>query len=416
VLIERCRVVPVWSVGMMLAVLVVPLSKVRAELAFEEGTYSCILCHPNVKAQFMRDIHFKRGMTCDTCHGGDPGNFEVEGAKAPATGYRGEISKMEGVKLCSSCHSNEEVMRQYGLSTDQYQKYTTSKHGKMLLTEGNKDVAACVDCHGVHLILPPSDPSSKVFRKNLPFTCGACHSDAEYMKPYTIPTNQLSDFLESVHGIDLIKNNNRAVPECARCHGVHGARAPGITEVYNVCGQCHLFIREQFMKSPHFEAEKKGIINGCEACHGNHKILRASTEIYTNVCRDCHAVDSEAYKTGMEIKVLIDDAWKKYEEGEAEVKRAVVEGLWVLDEEMMMEEAYTLLVNLRTSQHTINLKGVEGDATKAVSIINGVITTLEHNLVSIRIYKLVLIPIWIFITGMIALFFAELKKKGTGER
>ncbi len=385
-----------------------------SQAMLEESTYSCILCHSDVKALYLQDIHYLRGIACDICHGGDPSSFEVEGAKAPGSGYRGKPSKVEGVKLCSSCHSSEEMMRQYGLSTDQYQKYRTSEHGHLLLEEGNQDVASCVDCHGVHEILSPTDPASKVFRKNLPATCAACHSNKEYMKAYSIPTTQYDDFINSVHGIELIENNNRAVPECARCHGVHGARAPGTTEVYNVCGQCHPFIREQFMKSGHFEAEKEGLINGCEACHGNHKITRAGTDLYTRVCGDCHSEDSEAYRTGIEIKNLIDLAWSRFREGRSELEQATVRGLWVMDEELIMDEAHTLLIHLRTSQHTMNVAEVEDEVYKASSMINGVIMTLEHKLVSLRIYKLVLIPIWMFIGGMIALFSVELKRSTRG--
>src|SRR5208283_4783623 len=34
---------------------------------------------------------------------------------------------------------------------------------------------AMLECHGVHLILPASNPKSKVARANLPATCGKCH-------------------------------------------------------------------------------------------------------------------------------------------------------------------------------------------------------------------------------------------------
>jgi hypothetical protein len=164
------------------------------------------------------------------------------------------------------------------------------------------------------------------------------------------------------------------------------------------------------MKSPHFEAEKEGLIKGCEACHGNHGIIRADSDLYTHICQDCHTPDSNAYLTGMRIKTLIDGAWKKYREGKSELEHATIEGLWVFDEELMMEEAQTLLINLRTSKHTINVNEVEEDVAKAVSIVNGVIMTLEHNLVSIRVYKLVLIPVWIFVLGMVFLFYTELKR------
>jgi hypothetical protein len=168
------------------------------------------------------------------------------------------------------------------------------------------------------------------------------------------------------------------------------------------------------MKSGHFEAEKEGLINGCEACHGNHKITRAGTYLYTRVCGDCHSEDSEAYRTGIEIKNLIDLAWSRFREGRSELEQATVRGLWVMDEELIMDEAHTLLIHLRTSQHTMNVAEVEDEAYKASSMINGVIMTLEHKLVSLRIYKLVLIPIWMFIGGMIALFSIELKRSTRG--
>ena len=404
------------KVLMLWFLLLIGGSGLRAEYAPEEKANSCMVCHSTVKAQYMDDIHFKRGISCDTCHGGDPAEFELENSKASSTDYKGGFSKLEGVKLCASCHSDEVLMRQYGLSTDQYQQYLTSRHGRMLVEDGDQGVASCVDCHGAHSVLPASDPSSSVFRKNLPYTCGKCHSDDEHMKRYGFPTDQLDDYLHSVHGVQLIENNNRAVPECAQCHGVHGASAPGTTEVFNVCGQCHPFIREQFMRSPHFEAEKEGLMNGCVACHSDHRIVRADADSIIKKCRECHEESSDAYETGMAMKSLIHGAWERYYEGRAEVDTAVVRGLMVTDEEMMMEEAFTLLTSLRTSQHTLDLDEMRSEAAKATSIVNSVIATLEHELVSIRIYKLVLIPVWLFVSGMLALFYAGLKRRAAKKR
>jgi cytochrome b subunit of formate dehydrogenase len=39
-------------------------------------------------------------------------------------------------------------------------------------------VANCASCHGVHNILPSSDPKSTINPKNLPGTCGKCHPGA----------------------------------------------------------------------------------------------------------------------------------------------------------------------------------------------------------------------------------------------
>ena len=371
---------------------------------------SCRLCHADEAARSVAGIHARRGIACSRCHGGDSGAFDVEGAKASGTGYRGEISRLDGVRLCASCHSDETLMRQYGLSTDQYAQYATSRHGRLLLEKGDVDVATCIDCHGTHGILPASDPASPVFRRNLPATCARCHSDETRMAPYGIPTDQLDDYLVSVHGIELMENNSRAVPECARCHGVHGARAPGTTEVHNVCGHCHASIREQFMKGAHFEGEKAGLVEGCVSCHGSHRIVGAGTGLLVEGCRPCHEADSDAARLGLEMKSKIDAAWDRYREGEAEIDRATVEGLEVVDEEMMMEEAHTLLIRLKTAQHAMNLDAVDEDVAKVVSMINNVIATLEHDLVSIRIYKLVLVPIWGFLAGMILLFYRELRR------
>jgi len=52
--------------------------------------------------------------------------------------------------------------------------YFDSYHG--LASEGGSVVAAnCSSCHGVHDILPSSDPRSSINRANLDATCGKCH-------------------------------------------------------------------------------------------------------------------------------------------------------------------------------------------------------------------------------------------------
>ena len=55
--------------------------------------------------------------------------------------------------------------------------YLASYHG--LATEGGSSIAAnCASCHGVHNILPSSDPRSTINPANLVKTCGQCHPGA----------------------------------------------------------------------------------------------------------------------------------------------------------------------------------------------------------------------------------------------
>src|SRR5208282_5986811 len=70
----------------------------------------------------------------------------------------------EGVRLSS----------EFGLPGNRVSTYMDSYHG--LAMEGGSVVAAnCSSCHGVHNILPSSDPRSTVNRANLDATCGKCH-------------------------------------------------------------------------------------------------------------------------------------------------------------------------------------------------------------------------------------------------
>ena len=43
---------------------------------------------------------------------------------------------------------------------------------------GSSAVANCASCHGVHNILPSSDPKSTINHANLAHTCGQCHPGA----------------------------------------------------------------------------------------------------------------------------------------------------------------------------------------------------------------------------------------------
>ena len=55
--------------------------------------------------------------------------------------------------------------------------FDSSYHG-LAAKAGSQTVANCASCHGVHNILPSSDPKSTINPKNLPKTCGQCHPGA----------------------------------------------------------------------------------------------------------------------------------------------------------------------------------------------------------------------------------------------
>ena len=144
-----------------------------------------------------------------------------------------------------------------GLRTDQLDQYHTSVHGKRFAA-GDTKVAVCIDCHSVHDIRPPSDPRSTVNPVNVAKTCSRCHSDADYMKSYGIPTDQFAKYNTSVHHDALAVRGDLSAPTCTTCHGNHGAVPPGVDKVQNVCANCHVFQAQMYVKSTHNKAFQDG--------------------------------------------------------------------------------------------------------------------------------------------------------------
>jgi predicted CXXCH cytochrome family protein len=78
------------------------------------------------------------------------------------------------------------------------------------------------------------------------------------MAPYGIPTGQLADFRQSAHGIALLEHENFTAPSCVGCHGSHSALPPRVLQIANVCGRCHVLVRQEFEAGPHDAAAREG--------------------------------------------------------------------------------------------------------------------------------------------------------------
>jgi hypothetical protein len=79
-------------------------------------------------------------------------------------------------------------MAKYNISTAVLSTYLDDFHGRSADLFGQPGAskivnATCYDCHGVHNILPPADPNSKVSTANLQRTCQECHPDANESFP-----------------------------------------------------------------------------------------------------------------------------------------------------------------------------------------------------------------------------------------
>lgn len=320
-----------------------------------EAENLCTFCHPDVRVTFDASVHHREGIACTSCHGGDSAAATVEGAHRG--GFHGAFRREEIPGLCASCHADAAAMRAYNLPTDQLALYQTSGHGRAL-ARGDGNVAVCTDCHGVHDILSPQNPSSPTHWRNIPATCGTCHANAKLAARYGWSEDPQAAWAKSVHGRAAMEAGNPSAPNCARCHGSHGAAPPGVGDVEKICGQCHVTTRAHFLDGPHSKAMHAAGLGECASCHGSHAVERAGIERLDTVCLDCHAEGSDQVVLATRMKTLFTTAEQDLALADDQVKQAATIPIYVEDFEARLAEARTILRESLPVMHALDPEGV----------------------------------------------------------
>jgi len=334
---------------------------------------TCVTCHENqagASATIVKDwstsIHAERNVACVDCHGGDATKADKAQAHAVQAGYIGIPKSVDIPALCASCHANVDQMRQYVLPTDQWAKYQESVHGKRL-AQGDAKVATCFTCHDGHGTKKTNDPTAQVYSLNVPALCASCHANAALMNPYNIPTNQSDLFAKSVHGQALLNKQDLRAPNCATCHGTHGATPPGVTEVANVCGNCHTATQDYYLKSVH--ASNKPGTPKCETCHGQHDMTAPTDDLFAGAgarqCGSCHPAASPQANVVKALYDSITTSAKAIHNAQVALKLAAGAALIIAPEEVKLSEAHTNLITARAAQHTLDQAVVKGSTDKA---------------------------------------------------
>lgn len=366
--------------GLIRVFIVLALFLSAAPLSHSQTKNSCVECHSLLSAPldvtqdtFSHDIHSQKGLTCVSCHGGDAGSDDPDKAMSSKAGWKGKIDRKQIPQLCGSCHSDPAYMRQYdpGLRTDQLAQYRTSIHGKRLLA-GDADVAVCTDCHGVHDLKAPGDPSSNVNPVNVAKTCSHCHADAAYMKPYKIPTDQYAKYSTSVHHEDLMVRGDMSAPTCTTCHGNHAAVPPGVDKVQNVCSTCHVFQAQMYEKSSHKAAFDAASLPGCVVCHSNHDITRptdaklsASSE---GVCMQCHSPGDNCDQARAAMLRELTELDKRIKDADRQLALAESVGMEVSEARMAQSQAKDSLTKARVAIHSFRSDVVHQEVQAGVKI------------------------------------------------
>lgn len=341
---------------------------------------SCMDCHSALpeplgvsQETFGQDVHAQNGLTCVSCHGGDPSRDDSDKAMSRKAGWKGNIDRKQIPQLCGSCHSHPEYMRQFNpsLRTDQLDQYHSSVHGKRL-AGGDAKVAVCTDCHSVHDIRAPGDARSTVNPLNIANTCSRCHADANYMKGYSVPTDQFAKYSTSVHHEAMAIRGDLSAPTCTTCHGNHGAAPPGVDKVQNVCSTCHVFQDQMYEKSSHRQAFQEASLPGCVVCHGNHDITYPSdAKLGTGpgaVCMNCHTLGSKCDQDRAALQanlVRLDDAIKSAEHVLGLAERS---GMEVSEARLAQDQARDSLTKARVTIHSFRTDLVDQDVQAGLKI------------------------------------------------
>lgn len=138
---------------------------------------TCGSCHKEVAKTFALSVHGQasaRGVTgspvCTDCHG-------EHSLLAPSEPNSLVNPARVSTVTCGRCHADERLAERYNLPKDNVPAYQDSYHG-LAQRSGKQTVANCASCHGVHNILPSTDPNSTIHPANLAKTCGTCHPGA----------------------------------------------------------------------------------------------------------------------------------------------------------------------------------------------------------------------------------------------
>lgn len=215
---------------------------------------TCAVCHsqyniasdPDVRiansfALYKAGVHgegIEKGVnvaaTCNDCHGTHK--------LWKANEANSMVNRMNIPKTCSKCHS------------DFYYQYMNGIHGKALVA-GVIETAICTDCHGEHKILDSDNPESPIHPLNVSATCSKCHEDDRINEKYGLPTQRLSSYNDSYHGL-ANKAGAQNSASCISCHNAHDilpSRNPKSSvhkdNLTRTCKRCHFDATDNFAQS-----------------------------------------------------------------------------------------------------------------------------------------------------------------------
>jgi hypothetical protein len=250
---------------------------------------NCAACHDEPGKQYDAGVHAQArrssaasvAAACKDCHG----THEIRTAKDPES----STYHLNLPATCGHCHGNPDIIKKGRITIGNVvAQFQDSIHGQALSRSGLLSAPNCSDCHGFHDIKRKNDSTSRVFRGNVPETCGKCHEGITRR------------YMTGIHGQELVKGNPEA-PVCVKCHSAHEIQRVEAgswrLQVLKECGTCHKQSIRTYRDTFHGQVTQLGFVRvaTCADCHGAHDIFpkrdprsTVSSANLVATCRKCH--------------------------------------------------------------------------------------------------------------------------------
>jgi Cytochrome c3 len=310
----------------LLLLIVIPaflglIDSAPAQTQQKKAVDKCFSCHTDIggeeAAAYVNDVHYKAGVTCADCHGGDPTVEDQDAAMNPKKGYIGVPKPAAIPQVCGKCHGPDKSAFKTDFHlNDVMDQFMSSVHGRAL--NQSNDGPSCISCHGIHNIVDVNNVKSPVYPTNVTKTCAKCHSNPDYMKKFNpgLPVDQYEKYLTSVHG-ERNKAGDPKPATCVSCHSNHlirpvkDPRSPVYpTNIPQTCAKCHS--DKAYMAQYHIPTDQyvnyKQSVHGiallqnsdlsapaCNSCHGNHGAVPPGVSSVASVCGTCHQANADLF-------------------------------------------------------------------------------------------------------------------------
>lgn len=200
--------------------------------------------------------------------------------------------------------------------------------------------------------------------------CVSCHSGLEgnwgepvklWEKSYH---SQMGNNCEGCHGGDPADPAEAMNP----AKGFVGVPKPD--KIPEFCGKCHVGVLENYMKSPHYAAFKKGIGPSCITCHHSHDVQRASFDLINEkLCSQCHS-----FENGQKMKKAFVTAEMALQNTKTALARLDQRGMPV---KRLEEKLFALRNSLHQITHTLDVPEIENKTQLVLTEVQEMQKTMD---------------------------------------